>query len=394
LINSIPSILLSKNLNNLLQDLNDREIQQSLPQPFGIRLIDDIQKKGECICGTEVIKGSYPYKKLEEMREYAATGQHTQRIHNLRVLITAYLSDSDSYSLSMDSIFSAIDELESEISNLDLEINRIHNKMNDIPDTEVQRLKLKKEESTRLYEKCISDIGITESKISEKEKVLGQFRLEHGKLVQKFEQNSELMRKKRVFEKLSTYASIKYRELEDTVLDSLEKEISSVLHKYLTKHFYVKFNKETYATKIFDSDNRSVYLSKGEESVLKFAVIAAIVGLAGSKTKIGKIKWITNPVVAPLILDAPFADVDSLYKASISQNLAEQASQLILLIDSSKWDQTMSDLLSEKIGKYYYFIAKAKGEKKEILKTVSIKNNLYNLNEYQSARNETICVEV
>ena len=162
----------------------------------------------------------------------------------------------------------------------------------------------------------------------------------------------------------------------------------------MTKNFSAKVDPSTYAVKTFDIEKRLVSLSTGETNLLKFAIIAAIVGMAGSKTKISKVNWITEPIIAPLIFDAPFSVVDSEYRAGIANNLSELASQLIFLFDSDKWDAELSKLLSGRVGKFYTLVSRAKGEKKDTIKTLRIKNKTISLNEYNSERDDTICHEV
>jgi hypothetical protein len=181
---------------------------------------------------------------------------------------------------------------------------------------------------------------------------------------------------------------------EKEVLDALNQEVSGVLYKYLTKNFIAQVEPNTYSVKTFDMDSRPVTLSTGETNLLKFAVIAAIVGMAGSRTKFSKVNWITEPIIAPLIFDAPFSVVDSEYRAGIANNLTQLASQLIFLFDSDKWDTELSKLLSSRVGKFYTLVSRAKGERKETIKTIRLKNKVINLNEYNSERDDTVCVEV
>jgi hypothetical protein len=170
--------------------------------------------------------------------------------------------------------------------------------------------------------------------------------------------------------------------------------ISGVLYKYLTKNFNAQIDPNTYAVKTFDMDSRAVPLSTGETNLLKFAVIAAIVGMAGSRTKISKVNWITEPIIAPLIFDAPFSVVDSEYRAGIANNLTELASQLIFLFDSDKWDADLSNLLSSRVGKFYTLVSRAKGAQKDTQKFLKINGKTLKLNEYDSQRDESVCVEV
>jgi hypothetical protein len=123
-------------------------------------------------------------------------------------------------------------------------------------------------------------------------------------------------------------------------------------------------------------------------------VIAAIVGMAANRTSISQVKWLTEPIIAPLIFDAPFSVVDAEYRAGIATNLANLSSQLILFFDSDKWDTELSALLLGKVGKFYTLISHAKGEEKSTKKRMRINNKTISLNRYGAERDHTTCEEV
>ena len=123
-------------------------------------------------------------------------------------------------------------------------------------------------------------------------------------------------------------------------------------------------------------------------------MIAAIVGLAANRTSLGKVNWISEPITAPLIFDAPFSVVDGEYRASVATNLAKLASQLVLLFDAGQWDSKLENLLSVKVGKIYRLVSNAKGSDKSTQKSVRVKNIVYDLNRYNCERDETMCVEI
>jgi DNA sulfur modification protein DndD len=394
LISSVPKVLIFSEIEKLINELNEREIQQSLPEPFGTRLIDDIQNMGICICGTQIEKGGAAYQKLEEIREKASSSVHTHRIHLLRLQIGAFISDVNSYDYSMKKILSEIGFYETEIANQDQLIRKIKELKNQIPDEKIRELLDKINKAELIRERAIGDIAVAVSRRDEKKNEVQNYRNDQEIILATLGRNSNLSKQQKKCEELSSYVGRQYERQEKEVLEALTEEVTGVLFKYLTKHFSAEVDKDTYAVKTLDIDRRLVPLSTGETNVLKFAVIAAIVGMAGSKTKIKKVNWITEPITAPLIFDAPFSVVDSEYRSGIANNLAELASQLILMFDSDKWDGDLSTLLLNKTGKFYTLVSRAKGSSKETTKSITINNKVYNLNEYNSSRDETLCVEV
>ena len=119
----------------------------------------------------------------------------------------------------------------------------------------------------------------------------------------------------------------------------------------------ITYPKKYYKVETFNSNGTQVPLSTGEEKLLKLAVIAAIVGMAGGKTKSSKVDWITDPIIAPLVFDAPFSDLDSGYSTNVAINLCELAGQLVLLFDKERWSESISNAILELVGKFYLIIS-------------------------------------
>jgi DNA sulfur modification protein DndD len=394
IISASPKLLLEEKLNSLINTLHERELNQSLPEPFGTRLIDDIQKLGECICGAPIEPDSNAYRRLEELRERASTSIHTHRISLIRLQIGQYANEARSYQQSMKQILADIGMHESEIADNEQILRRIDSELSQIPDDEIKSLKhrLNAEESKK--DRAIEEKGMITSRLDDKKKELTRLKEKQEAMINANSRNTNLSAQKKWFETIHGYVGAQYERQQAEVLDALNKEVSGVLFKYLTKHFVAEFDPESYAVKILDADGRRVTLSTGETNLLKFAVIAAIVGMAGSRTKISKVNWISEPITAPLIFDAPFSVVDSEYRTGIANNLTELASQLILLFDSDKWDTDLSDVLSERIGKFYTLISRAKGEQKDVVKKLTLGRETHVLNLYNSERDDSIFKEI
>jgi DNA sulfur modification protein DndD len=128
--------------------------------------------------------------------------------------------------------------------------------------------------------------------------------------------------------------------------------------------------------------------------MVKFAFIATIVGMAAKNTKISSVNWISEPVVAPLVLDAPFSVLDPEYRANTAINLSSHVQQLILMTNSDAWNGDLRSRLVNKIGKRYLIVSYAKGSALSTEKNISIDGETHRLNYYESDRDESRIVEV
>jgi DNA sulfur modification protein DndD len=389
-----PKKLLQDRLQSLVQELIVKEEKQILPQPFGTQLIADILEKGECICGTKIVPGSHEAACLATQKESATTGQLQSRIFSFRSEINNYLNDADEFQSVLDRLAEDIGIYEGEVADQEQIIEQADKKIADIPDEEIQKIKNDLYLSRDLIETSIRQQGEVQGQLEGAKKRINTLTTRQEGILSQQSRTSHLRQEREKVCRLGRYVIEQNERQQNEVLDVLNKEVSGMLIQYLTKNFTAEVDANSYAVRTFDVDHRPTSLSTGETNVLKFAVIAAIVGMAGNRTTLGKVSWITEPITAPLIFDAPFSVVDSEYRTSVATNLAKLASQLVLLFDSAKWDQKLEDLMSPKIGKIYLLVSNAKGNDKSTFKNIMIKNSLHELNKYRCERDETILTEV
>ena len=76
--------LLENEISKLITKLNIKADEQTLPEPYGTKLIEDIISFGKCICGTEINEHSVEKKHLEELLLKAATSQFQNKIFSIR----------------------------------------------------------------------------------------------------------------------------------------------------------------------------------------------------------------------------------------------------------------------------------------------------------------------
>ena len=92
--------------------------------------------------------------------------------------------------------------------------------------------------------------------------------------------------------------------------------------------------------------------SNGEEAVKNFAFVCGLAKVAKSKMleKVSEELIMEEPY--PLLMDAPFSDLDETHVHNISCILPEAAEQVIMVVMNKDW-KFARDVLADKIGKAY-----------------------------------------
>ena len=283
--------------------------------------------------------------------------------------------------------------LETEIHEHRMAIKSYEEKMAGIPVDKIREIDAKRNMAKVNASRAREARGILKARLEDARWKHSNSKSNLDILLSKRNRGTQISKDRKEIAELYEYVTRQFVRQEKEVLHAISSELSNVMKKYFTKHYTASVDPENYAVKTLDQSGAEVALSTGEGYVLKFAVIASLVGLAASKNRNSSINWISSPIVAPLIFDAPFSVNDSTYRQNIANNLSEQSSQLVILFDSDKWNVGMSAALASKVGKYYTIISRARGQSKDISKTMNINGKIIALNEYGGERDESICIE-
>lgn len=384
---SLPK-LLEQELGQLINKLTVKEDEQQLPAPFGTRLIEEIQKMGQCICGTTIHPNTPEMHHLDEMMRKASTPKIGAKIFVVRARLGVYESAAKTFGHELEKRSADIGRYDQERNHYKEFIKSANKEIENIDEDKIKDLKRKEQTADNNIQGANRDIGYAENKLAMANEQLSKLSLQYNNKVNQATKKTTITNDKRKVEIVEEFLRIRFYEQEKEVLKILEGEISNEMLHRMTKHYSATIGASDYSVKVVDIDSRSMEISEGEEVFVKFATIAAIVGMAGNRTKVGQVNWLTEPVIAPLVLDAPFSAVDDKYRADIAKNLADLSGQLILTFDQSKLDERLYSVLQSRIGKTYALISHAKGNAKEAEKVFELRGARVVLNEY-GERDET-----
>lgn len=388
-----PTILL--NLTNRLEGhLNEQEVRGKLPSPFSDQLIKDILHDQKCICGRPVTEGSHEEHNIRNLVEHASTTVLNQRINRVRFQLLEIDKEATNFPLAIQQIRTRIAGIDTDLGRYEEERNEVTKELQGINLEAIQRLEEERADLDRQRDKVLLELGklgLTIETVQTRQKDL---RARYDIAAKKAKVSDKLKRELQKTEKLIAHIRKTSAAQENQALLILAHELNAVLSKYLTKHYQAKIDPKTYAVQLLDQEGRKVGHSTGEGQVLKFAFIATVVAMAAKKTQ-QKVQWLSDPTVAPLVLDAPFSALDPEYQGSVAKNLAAQATQLVLMISSAHWSKSVSEALASQVGKRYLIVSKEAGPQgNKPIKTLILNGERHELNAYGAERSESVFVEI
>lgn len=130
--------------------------------------------------------------------------------------------------------------------------------------------------------------------------------------------------------------------------------ISEIIEKTARKDFKVIVDKN-FTVLLKDKFGSDMAKSEGENQLLGLAFTGALAKFAKlRKNASGKI--LLPGTEAPLVLDAPFGKLDSVYKHATAAFLPEMASQVIVMVNKEQGSQKVLELLEDYIGYQYALV--------------------------------------
>ena len=391
-----PALLLHSMTSSLEGKLEQQEVRGKLPAPYSDQLVKDIEDSKLCICGRPVDEGSAEAHKIHELLRFASTGALNQRISEVRYLIRDIERQSSSFPIEIAKVRNRIVSIDQELGQLEQEFKDLSKQLNEIKGFggEIQNLERERERLNAERTSVTLQAGGMLQQIAQNVSRHKELKARYEAAARKLQVSQKLKVELDKVTRLMDHIRRSLRDQERQALTILSYELNKVLKLYLVKHYSAKINEANYAVQLVDQEGKTVGHSTGEGQVLKFAFIATVVALAARKTQ-QKIQWMSEPTIAPLVLDAPFSALDPEYQGSVARNLATQTTQLILMISSAAWGEKVAKALEPAVGKRYLIVSHESGPQGgKPIKTLRLNGQDLQLNYYGAERTESTFVEI
>lgn len=391
---SAPAVLAIAQAIRFEDQLHVKENTGKLPALYSEQLVEDILRERMCVCGRPVGMGSCEEDKIRGLMKNASTTGFNARVRSIQYLLKDIRSIHDRYEDTLANIQKKNEETDSEIADIDSELKDIREQLQQIDEESIRILEDSRASANTRYRELLSQQAVLQNQIAENERKLADFRLRYDNESKKLGHGEAVRKEIDKIKHLSEYIAKTLKSQEIRALNVLQIELNRVLGNYLTRHYKARINPKTYEVEMLDTQGRQVGRSTGEGQVLKFAFITTVVALAGRKTQ-EKIDFLAEPTVAPLVLDAPFSALDSVYQGSVAENLANQSTQLVLFLSSAAWGESVAAALEGRVKKRYMLVSREAGPRgNKPVKTMTLAGKQLTLNEYDAERDESVIVEV
>lgn len=306
--------------------------------------IEYLLKRGYCICGTHLDPGSVPYSKIMEEYKIQPPGHTASAAANYRAKAEGYLAGSEAFLTTLENRFKERRAIKRTIGQLLDDYKQQSDLI--VDDSTAKVIDAKRREAHEKYieakqdlEAAISKVGRCKGDIENCEETVNKYAKSSAK-------NSKIAMR-------IAYASAAYDWINTTYVDK-ERTVRTELEKRVNDNFSQMYHGER--TIEIDEKYRVKYSnikteeSDGLKAVKSFAFIASLVSMA--KDKILDDQELKLGQEYPVVMDAPFSNVDEIHINNICKILPCTANQVIMAVMKKDWDNAVANL-EPYVGKSY-----------------------------------------
>lgn len=306
--------------------------------------IDYLLARGFCICGTRLDTGTSPHQNVMAERRKLPPEHIGSVVMNYKNKSEGYLSGNENYFDTISTKYKETRMIKRSLGDLYDEQKKKSELILD--DTDAKIIEMKRKNAYTNYMEAQSDLNQINANIGRCKDNIRNCESAIDKYAKSSTKNQRIAR-------LISYSQAVY-----AWLDSTYKEKESIVRSELQRRVNDNFSKMYHGERsiIIDDKYRVRYSdikteeSDGLKAVKSFAFIASLVSMA--KDKILDDEAMKLGQVYPLVMDAPFSNVDEIHIDNICKILPHTANQVIMAVMKKDWDYAV-DNLQQHVGKSY-----------------------------------------
>lgn len=343
----------SNNFMTLLESLQNRG---ELPAGIKINFVDDLLNKNFCICGTSLAPENHVARSLvEEWKSRAGLVEVEDKAIRMKGEISQIRNEVDPFWERMDEIEIKRNSDNSELSRIENELDEISLQLKGSSLQEVAKLEEQLSKSKDLVRDWERERTLAAHKAEQLRLEIAELDIKIGKHESK--EARQRLAQRRVAatnEAVLVIQSIRLI-LEAKMRESLQQRIRRIFN-HMSVTPYVPDLTENYTLRLLESAGGApapVAASQGENQLLSFSFIGAIVEEAKEWNK--KHQSLPGPDSDeyPIVMDSPFGTLDPVYRSSVAEHLNLLADQVILLLTKTQWRGEVENSVQHKVGRQY-----------------------------------------
>lgn len=352
LIDVAPLIFAHESISATLEAVEKKYKSGELPPKIRETFLNELLKRGTCICGTDIAKDGSHRKSVQRLLEVARFSKIDDEVTKGKFDIKAMMKRIEGFVSTREKFGKEIREKEDELRKK-LELKKeISVRLEKIDVEDIKFKESRRKDFERSHDSLTGDIAVLEIEIKRLVSHITSLETDYNKELRKSEKHLYLLSQIEICDKaLNTLTTIK---------EALVNEVRQTIEAK-TKQYFLSliWKKDTYVDVKIDENYRVsvIYkggfdalgsLSAGERQVLALSFMAALNEVSG--------------FTAPVIIDTPLGRISGEPRDNIARLLPEylKGTQVTLLVTDQEYTPSVRKGLLTRIGKEYQLVFEEK----------------------------------
>lgn len=346
LIDMMPKIMTYEAVYRTNKIIQEKRERREVPPPVTPEFIQEILKKGECICGRDISNKLDAKNKIKRLLDiFNINRQLTTEILNIEQRLKEINDGVKNFEKQQTKYNSNIKNLQEQIDQRHKRLEKISRQIGSSNVEKVRRNESRLREAEKSKEEILDHVAEIKLTIDRLKDDIKSYEEQYKKELKKSKKN-ERLRNKLLF-------CQEAQELIENSKDEIMEEVRSLVQKATEEQFFkLAWKKKSYNNVTLDEDyNISIKdmsgwecvgtLSAGERQILALSFMAALNIVSGFRF--------------PIIIDTPLARLSKEHKANIAKNLPNylKGRQVILLVTEEEYTKEVKNLIEDSVCREY-----------------------------------------
>lgn len=343
-----------------LSFIDEQSLKGRIPSPYNEDFVQGLLKDQVCICGRELPVGTPEWTSVQGLLKRAANAEILGRVVRARSRV-GYLNEMrrDAPKV-LEAEHARLSVARQERREIEQKIDELGERLKGLPLGEIAERETARQKLVSERNSVSQRIGALEITIQRSERGLKEKQAEQARVAVKSGQARKLVIRRELAERAAEVLNTILEQHEEEAREFIAKEVNAILDKTARRAYRFSF-KENFAFELTYSDSRPVPRSSGENQLVSLAFIAALIKFSLARSKNKNNDLLIPGVVAPLVLDSPFGQLDTKYRLDTARFVPEMAAQIVLFVSSSQGDEPVLEALKAHVGCEYVLISENVG---------------------------------
>lgn len=313
--------------------------------------IDYLLKRGKCICGTAISPGSLAEQLLKQEKKKLPPESIGTVVKRYKDDAREFLNTSEQYWQQVDDAFIAYRKVRRELEFREEELNKISKQLMGAKDSSA--IERKRADAVRKIRELELDRDKQNNAIGAAKQTIKNSEASMSRHLAQNANNAKYQELLKYTDSIYTWIEETYKKREVIVKTQLEDKVNENFSRMYhgTRNIMID---DSYRVKYYDVTTEE---SEGLKAVKSFAFVCGLVDLAKQVISSGdsdddEADKEFKPMYFPLVMDAPFSNMDTSHIRNVSDILPQSANQVIIAVMKKDWEPA-ADIMSKYVGMSY-----------------------------------------